>query len=159
MMTKIIVSAHTDHLDWIASNMREADEIECAAGAMSPRLALERSMETSVKTWTGMIMPDARPICMFGVGVGDILGAVGHPWCLGTDEIEDVSLSFLRESRKVVARMLGIFPYLFNYVDARNELSIKWLKWLGFKFDDQTVAYGPFKIPFYRFEMRLCAYQ
>ena len=44
------------------------------------------------------------------------------------------------------------FPFMFNYVDARHTDAIRWLKWLGFEFDE-AAPYGPFDLPFYRFTM------
>ncbi len=49
--------------------------------------------------------------------------------------------------------MLDLFPHLQNYVDARNEISIRWLKWLGFRFDPKPVPYGIWGLPFLRFQM------
>jgi hypothetical protein len=49
--------------------------------------------------------------------------------------------------------MLDLYPHLENYVDVRNELSIKWLRWLGFQFDPQPIPYGVWEMPFFRFRM------
>ena len=147
---KIIVPAHTDHIFWIANNMRQADRDEIAAAAgKGPWAALRDSLHLSVAAWTGLV--DDEPICMFGVVPLDILGGVGSPWLLGTDEIEKHAISFLRLNKQYVKEMLEYFPYLVNFVDARNKMSIQWLKWLGFKFDSSPIPYGIWNLPFYRF--------
>jgi hypothetical protein len=151
-MARIIVAAHKDHVDWISKNMRKADVEEvAAAGGKGPVRALSGSLERSAVAWTGMI--DDRPVCMFGVSPIDILGGIGSPWLLGTDEIERCAVSFLRLNKRYVAQMLDLFPHLVNFVDARNKLSIKWLKWLGFRFDPEPVPYGIWDMDFYKFEM------
>ena len=152
-MSRIIVPAHTDHIFWLANNMSQADRDEVAAAVgMGPYRALKDSLERSVAAWTGMLGDE--PICMFGVTPLDILGGVGSPWLLGTDKIRECPITFLRLNRKYVPQMLGMFPMLVNYVDARHEVSIRWLKWLGFKFDPEPVPYGIWNMPFFRFEMR-----
>jgi len=173
-----IVPAHTDHIFWLASNMSKADRDECQAGGLGPFRALSDSLERSVAAWTGMVetpvMSDEcgvmngkraadsssfithhsslRPVCMFGVTPLDILGGIGSPWLLGTEEVKRYGLTFLRFNKKYIPVMLELFPRLVNYVDVRNEISVRWLKWLGFRFDAAPVPYGPFGMPFYRFE-------
>lgn len=100
------------------------------------------------------MVDDSRPVCMFGVTPIDILGGVGSPWLLGTDEVKKYANTFLRLNKSYVAKMLELFPYLQNYVDTRNEISIRWLKWLGFKFGPEPIPYGIWNLPFFRFSMR-----
>jgi hypothetical protein len=152
-MARIVVSAHTDHIFWLANNMAQADRDEVAAAVgMGPYRALKDSFDRSAAAWTGMI--NDKPIVMFGVTPLDILGGIGSPWLLGTDEVLKYGFTFLRLSKRYVPRMLEMFPVLSNYVDARHERAIRWLRWLGFKLDNNSVPYGLWNMPFYRFEMR-----
>jgi hypothetical protein len=152
-MNRIVVPAHLDHIDWIARNMSDADRAEIAASAgISPRLALVQSLEASAAAWTGLV-GDSRPVCMFGVSPIDILGGVGCPWLLTTEELPRHAKTFLKLNREYVPKMLDVFPHLVNWVDVRHEVAIRWLKWLGFRFDENPVAYGPYEMPFLRFTM------
>jgi hypothetical protein len=151
-MARIIIPAHSDHIDWIARNMRKADVEEAAAATdTGPCRALRESLVRSDLAWTGLV--DDRPVCMYGVCPIDILGGKGSPWLLGTDEVERYAVTFLRANKRYVAQMLDLYPHLENYVDVRNELSIKWLRWLGFQFDPQPIPYGVWEMPFFRFRM------
>ena len=38
-------------------------------------------------------------------------------------------------------------------VDADNDVSIAWLKWLGFAFEDEPMPYGILQRPFLKFSM------
>ncbi len=148
-----IVPARLEHVAPIAENMRREDVEEVlAATGRDPLSALQGSFDASVLCWTGTV--DGAPACMFGVAPIDILGGVGAPWLLGTDLVPANTAPFLRRNKAYVARMLALFPCLFNYVDARNRQSIRWLKWLGFDFDAAPVPYGIEKLPFFRFTMR-----
>ncbi|MGO9410038.1 MAG: hypothetical protein ACLQCB_04720 [Spirochaetia bacterium] len=152
-MTRIVVPAHHDHIFYLAEHMAEADRDEVtAAVGMGPYPALEDSLERSVVAWTGMVDFD-RPVCMFGVSPIDILGGVGSPWLLGTGELPRHAKTFMRLNKEYLLRMLELFPHLENWVDARHVVAIRWLKWLGFRFDEEPVPYGPFKLPFFRFHI------
>jgi hypothetical protein len=150
-MARTIIPAREEHIFWIASNMAKADRRECEAAGLGPFRALRGSLERAVVAWTGMV--DDEPVCMFGVSPVDILGGVGSPWLLGTDKVRKYAVTFLRLNKGYIARMLEIFTRLENYVDDRNEVSIRWLKWLGFTFDPEPVPYGVWGMPFFKFRM------
>lgn len=46
------------------------------------------------------------------------------------------------------------FALLTNYVDARNAVSIRWLRWLGFEIEP-AAPFGIHGLPFHRFSMRV----
>ncbi|MFZ5692456.1 MAG: hypothetical protein ACOY5F_14500 [Pseudomonadota bacterium] len=130
--------------------MRQADRDEIAAGSgKSPREALAFSLRKSAQAWTAII--DGRPEVMFGVADLNILAGVGAPWLLGTDAIDLHFRQFLRRSVSWRDQLLGRYPVLRNFVDDRNVVSIRWLRWLGFKFSDPIMFRGH---PFRAFELR-----
>lgn len=137
----------------VASDMRPDDvaEVEASCG-LDPLGALARSFAMSDMAWTGTV--DGVPVCMFGVAPLSVMGGIGSPWLLGTPKMERVPLTFLRLNREYVARMLERYGHLVNHVDARNRVSIRWLRWLGFHVDENAFPMGPFGAPFHRFEMR-----
>ena len=63
---------------------------------------------------------------------------------------------FSAKNANVVTMFNEKHPLLSNYVDAINELHIKWLKWCGFTFINKHEKYGVEQRPFYEF-VRLCA--
>ncbi len=75
-----------------------------------------------------------KPIAMFGVS--GTKGSVGVPWMLGTDDIQKIAKSFLRECKPYVEEMHRDYPTLTNFVWSKNEVHIAWLKWLGFEFGE-----------------------
>jgi hypothetical protein len=150
-MARVIISASTDHLFWLANNMAEADADEVYAVGLGPYRALKDSLDRSAVAWTGMV--NDEPVCMFGVTPIDILGGIGSPWLLGTDKVKRYGLTFLRLNKQYIPKMLDVFPRLVNFVDVRHEVAIRWLKWLGFEFDPKPIPYGLFGMPFYRFHM------
>lgn len=145
-----VVPARPIHIRHIARHMRRADveEVKAARG-LSPAKALALSLRKSARAWT--IIADGRPIAMFGVGDVNILAGVGSPWMLGTPEIERHVMIFLRNCPYWVGQLLEGYTVLRNCVDDRNRLSIRWLKWLGFKVGEPVAFKGQL---FRVFEMR-----
>ena len=145
-----VVKAEWEHIEPIASNMRDGDVLEIwLAGHRTPHQAMQEGFESSVKAWT--IMEDGVPIGMFGVSSVSILGNVGVPWLLGTDEMLKVRRQFVRESMRYLAEAHRLYPRLVNFVHAGNVPSLRWLMWMGFDFDGPIEA-GPDGAEFFKFE-------
>lgn len=144
-----VVEGTLDLLIQMSSHLREADvqEVKAASGA-TPEEALTRSFNRSSKCWVAVLR--GRPILAFGVAPLSIMGFIGSPWLLATDEILKVRREFIRESKRYVNEMSEGFELLQNYVDARNRVSINWLSWCGFVMEDAE-PYGYEGRLFHRF--------
>lgn len=90
---------------------------------------------------------------MFGVAPASLVGGLGVPWMIGTDAIERYQFTFLRHCRPCVDQMRLLYDTLVNWVDDRNVVAQRWLRWLGFHVE-QPEPYGPDGIPFRRFTWR-----
>ena len=138
-------------IDYLAPKLRKEDKLELlAVSGNTPYQSLLNGYLTSDKCFT-ITDHDNWPVGMFGVS------QEGAIWLLATPEIKRIRFSFLRESRKVVNFLNNQYPKLWNFVDCRNELHLRWLKWCGFKFITKT-NYGVLNKPFYYFE-KLCVNQ
>lgn len=139
-------------IEELLPNVRQADidEFEAASG-QNAREVLEIGIRVSRVSWTGRINDEV--VCIFGVAGMSLMSRKGAPWLVGSDRLEGSSKAFLRRCRKYAVKMLEEYPELENYVDQRNEIAIRWLKWLGFEFDE-AAPYGLAGLPFHRFSMR-----
>ena len=91
------------------------------------------------------------PIAMFGVAPVQDRKEWGSIWMLGTDDITDlVPISFLRCCKRFLPTFLSPYEMVFNLVDHRNTVHIKWLKWMGFSII-REVSYSPSNNKFYEF--------
>lgn len=138
-----------EHCWYIAANMRQADQDEVAMEGYSPFDALKTGMDKSEFARTAII--DGDPAVMFGVGAPFVLGRTGVPWLLGTDAVRKVRKSFLIECRAHIEDWMQHYSSLENRVDARNQVSIRWLKWLGFEVKPAITVAG---YTFHPFVMR-----
>lgn len=133
-MTYAVKRVKPWHIKYIARNCREQDRKEIYLQSMlKPFDAIDAAVENSVACWVGTFR--SEPIVIFGVCRESLLGDMGVPWLIGTPEIENHQVAFLRHSRKYFVRMAKAFPRLENYVWVGNKSAIQWLKWLGFNMD------------------------
>lgn len=130
--------------------MREADAKEVwLSSQKTPHDAIHESLAMSLYAWS--IMLGDKPIGMFGMGATSVVGDVGVPWLLGTNDMLTIRRQFVRESKAHVEFMLKVFPRLKNFVHVDNAASITWLKYLDFELGE-TVKAGPFMADFIPFE-------
>ncbi len=144
-----VIPALPIHIRHIARNMRAADIDEVRALGREPFEAMALSLRASVRAWT--VIADGKPVAMFGVGDVNILARVGSPWMLGTNDLPRHATTFLRGCEHWVGQLSDGYTLLRNCVDDRNTLSIRWLRWLGFKVGDPVWFKGH---KFRMFEMR-----
>lgn len=149
-MPDYIRDATIDDIEYLSSRLRKADIAECyAASGADPKVALCIGLEFGDITKT-MIAPDGEPLGMFGVGQSHIPEA-GVIWMVATDKLAQYQIKFLRLNKPVIETLQQQYLALFNFVDARNELHIKWLRWMGFTFINRHEHWGFEKRPFFEF--------
>ena len=125
-------------VDYLAKNLREEDkrEVDTVMPGAEIHKVLKESVDTANKCF--IVRKDDVPAVVFGSSeTPDFLGLgakAADIWLLGTDEIKLNKTSFLKLSRKVIREIADEVDYLWNIVDPRNELHIRWLQWLGFSF-------------------------
>lgn len=138
----------------LAPKIRQSDRNEVLAshGLSDMERILNNARSFSHEAYAWII--DGEPIAAFGVAPGSYLQSFGIPWMLGTEEIcGSNAINFLRNSKIIINYWLSRWDYLENYVDARNEISLRYLKFLGFVIDE-PIPFGVQKLPFHRFYMK-----
>lgn len=135
--------------EYIIDHLRSADveEIRAAYGDNVQDVAIE-SVTLADESYVGAY--EGVPFALFGVGSVSFTSNTGTPWLIGTDEITKHSKQVLVVSRAMIKDWMTRYAKLENYVDARNTVSIRWLKWLGFTIDEAQ-PYGVAGLPFHRF--------
>ena len=140
----------SEDIDYLAPRLRFEDKREILdSTGLNPYQALRECFTCSEISLT-IVDTKNIPVGIFGVSED---GAI---WLLATPEIKRIRFSFLRESRKVVNLLNKKYKILWNYVDCRNDLHLRWLKWCGFSFL-RKINYGVNQKPFYEF-IKLCVY-
>ena len=137
----------------IAPYLRRADVEEIwASSGVNPTFAVAYSIAHS--KYRRAVLLNRKPVVLFGVG--ELPGSSetsGVPWLVATDEIEKHPVTFYRRSKSIISEMKHNYEYLTNWVDARNTLSLRWLKWSGFDIEDPA-PFGSFGLMFHKFTWR-----
>jgi len=125
----------------VASNLLPADyrEIMEGHGADPFKYLLLEAAKAECVYFSG---PSGRTAGMAGVEPD------GRIWMLCTDVILDTPIKFAREAKRYVDSREE--KLLWNVVDKRNEVHLKLLKFLGFKFL-RELNFGPNQLPFIEF--------
>ena len=135
-------------IKYLAPRLRQTDKEEILAGiGKTPYHALLIGYFECDIVFT-IVNPKNEPVGIFGVT--DCGNGTGAIWLLATDGLAKIQIAFLKECRKVVNVLNKKYKILWNFVDCRNQLHIKWLKWCGFQFINKT-NYGVLNKPFYEF--------
>ncbi|QCW21972.1 hypothetical protein JessAGP_042c [Caulobacter phage Jess A] len=134
---------------WFSTRLREADRLEVeAACGKDVETALRHAVQASALAWVAS--KNGLPIVL--LGCADFTPGVGSPWLMATDEALRLGPALTALAKERVALVRKTWPKLLNYVDARNLVSVRWLKRIGFKIHE-TVPYGVNDEPFHPFSM------
>lgn len=147
-----ILPANPTHIGPIATRMRIADRVECAALGHSPKQALRAGLASSSPAWTALV--DGRAEAMFGLVVTSALGGEGRPWMLGSDAIYAHPRAMLRRGPGFLAAMFALVPRLSNLVAADNLRAIRLLRRWGFTLDTETMMIGTVAFRLFHAERR-----
>lgn len=149
--------ARAADVDTIEPWLREADRAELIAASGPDVLG---QLDEAVKLSRGRLGQmafaaenDGEIVALFGFVPANALSDTAYPWLVGTPGLARVPGMLNRLSRSYCSAVLGEYPLLFNYVDARNRTSVAWLKRLGFEIGAPE-PFGVEGLPFHRFEMR-----
>lgn len=142
MVNKVLIRKATvgDCL-YIAKHMRDADQKEIW---YSHRQTPIKAMMACYLLDCLCALVNDRPTVLFGC-------TNGVPWMLATDDIKKVGVRFILASKDYVLSWLDQYKVLSNYVHADNEVSIRWLKWLGFNMLETVLINNE---RFIKFEMK-----
>lgn len=126
----------------------DCEEIQAVAG-FAPTAGLIYSFINSKACLT--IVQNGKPITMFGVGEFPNDDRIGMIWLLSAPQLLEISKPFLRHSKRLLALLTASYDIVMNYVDCRNLVHQRWLRWCGFIFIAKHEEFGVEKRPFYEF--------
>lgn len=142
-------AAVVEDAGWFEPRLRQADREELTA-ASGPDVLKTLRRAITLSHGRAYVVEGAA---LFGFVPVSLMSDTAIPWLVGTDALLRMGRTLNRMGKAYCAETLRDYPVLVNFVDVRNEASIRWLKRLGFEFGD-PVPFGVEQRPFMRFEMR-----
>lgn len=131
--------------------MRRADAAECEALGLDPRLATLRAWWMS--DFCTSLLVDGRAAAVGGVVLERVTTSAlapraGVAWLLTAVDVEKAPMSLHRAARSWLREVRAHADILWNRVDARHLVSLRWLSALGFRIHAPS-PHGPHGLPFH----------
>jgi len=148
----LIRTAEIEDINSLKTTMRmsEAQEVYASHGH-TPEQSLQYSFSTSETKFT--LVHNGEVMAMFGISLDPLSHDCGSVWMLTSEKINSIWFRFLKLSRKFIDSLTATYSLLYNHVDQRHEVSVKWLKWCGATVFEAK-PYGKMGLPFHYFELR-----
>ena len=135
----------------LAKDLRPEDEAEIRAmSGQEPLRALLHGIQFS-DVPLAIQDDDGTTIGLFGVVTTQQKPRVGAVWLLASPKLLKYSRRLARESRRWVQTLQQNYDVLFNLVDERNTIHIRWIQWCGFTFVNRHPTLGAEQRPFLEF--------
>lgn len=105
---------------------------------------LDACLSLATHLWVGRIGEDI--VCAWGLVPPSLLADEAYLWLYSTPAVAEHKFLFVRYSQRVMEEMLKLYPTIVGLTDSSAKDSIRWLKWLGAKFDGTKGKYLSFTI-------------
>lgn len=139
-----------EYADYIADNLKKADYIE-VVGLVGRDVRREMKASIKASDWSRVCLIDGVPALVFGISTTDIFNKVGCVWMLTTDLTQEHKIWIGRATKKYLRKFMEHYNLLYNYVDAGNTFTLRWLAFLGATIYEPAPQ-GVFGLPYRRFE-------
>lgn len=145
-----VVHSIERHAHDLAKSLRKADAAEIQAiRGLAPLEALLECLAKSDCCFTALV--NGEPLAMFGTVPSE--RDTAQVWMLGSDSITRHRRWFLREARYWLPILQEPYKVLWNHLDARNLVHLRWVRWLGFSTAGPSPHFGHESRPFYYIEL------
>lgn len=105
---------------------------------------MHRFMLNSPLVWIGR--DGNEVLCFMGLIPPTLLSDRAYLWMRTTDASREHLFVLIRQSQRLITRMLQDFPLIVGHCEANNPKAIRWLRWLGAEFGFPEGRLIPFEI-------------
>lgn len=117
-------------IDHIAANLRPEDQREMEVFTEDPKAELRRGWKSFPLVYSASV--EGEPAVVMGVEP-QVRDGSGRVWLLGTPKCEERPIALMKEARLWRDRWLDRWSPLWNVVDPRNEMHVRWIESIGFR--------------------------
>lgn len=130
----------------LVDDMRPADVEECAVAGLTPKQALDLSIQLSDEVFS--YYHDGVLLARGGWAVDSFVLNSARMWLLTTCAADDHRFAFARDSKQMLKMLLTKFRSIRCDVYVGHKAAVRWLMWLGFR-PERVRYHGPDAAPFY----------
>jgi hypothetical protein len=138
--------------DVLADRLRSADRDEIQAADGRPAKEVLREGIAASNPCYAVLDSTGSLLALFGAIPDPAQDGRAKVWLLGSGDLFKHRRAIARMSRPWLDRLHAEHRILWNFVDARNDNHIRWLKWCGFRFLRRVEYFGFEQRPFYEIE-------
>lgn len=139
---RVSIEQATDlYVDEILERLRDIDKSTFISCPMARAILLD---EIKGFAWAGLI--DGRVACLWGIRPATILNDRTYLWLLTSKLVEENPFLFVRYSQIKARELLKTYSTIYGWVIKDNELSVKWLRWLGCTFSQSEPGILEFEL-------------
>ena len=95
----------------------------------------EQCLLLSSDLWAGLV--DGKIICIWGLIPPSLLSDNAHLWLYTLEAFAGFEFIFVRHSQRVIEEMLHHYPIITGHTNAALPKAIRWLEWLGAKYEPE----------------------
>lgn len=133
--------ATREDLEYVVPRLRGEDVEECRAMYGVDPASFFSAAGLSRDTYC-IYNREGTPVALAGVAQSRDYPAVAQIWMVATPKLEDHQIEFLKYSKRFIEEVVAPYDMVYNYVDARNAVHLKWLQWCGFTFINRLPKWG-----------------
>ena len=133
----------------LAPKLQNIDRFEIAVTGLDPLKALLLPfLKKRPNTHTFSIFNDKHEVVAIWGAMPSYKhnDKVGTVYFLASDDLKKDYRYFLRHNKKWIYYLEEHYTFLSNYIIAEHEVSIRWLKWIGYKFKSQVILVNNVKM-------------
>lgn len=139
-----------EYAEYIADNLKGNDYIE-VVGLVGRDVRREIKESIKASEWSRVCLIDGEPAVVFGVMNTNIFNQEGVVWMLTTSLTQKHKIFVGRKTKEYLRKFMEHYNLLYNYVDAGNTFTLRWLAFLGATIYEPAPQ-GVFGLPYRRFE-------
>ncbi len=151
-MAHVVIKDFEEHdARLMAQSMRPMDRLEYRVMAQGAPIEAGMLHMRAVSDLAKAAYVDGKLLCCWGRIRKTILSGECCPWMVATPLIDDRTARriFIQRSPKIIDDLTGGFNRAWNMVYEGNKVTIRWLKWAGFKFVGEPLVVDGYKfLPF-----------
>lgn len=152
MKPTFVRPATPEDVEYVANNLRKEDREEVlAAVGIEPTVCLPQYLSEGREVYAAGLCMDNRAEILYGFDPIFGVDRAAVIWLLSTPRIFDYPVEFVIQTNRLFEEAHQRFDLLTNFIDARNERHIRWLKKLGFVMLRRVESFGASSTPFIEF--------
>jgi len=140
-MSLVIRELQQDDLQLMVDQIRPMDafEFDVMTDGKDHMECFQELLQRSAASRVAFI--DGKLLCIFGVTARTALSPNGHPWLAATDLVNSPAArrAIVANTHDQLADMSKRFSRLWNIVYEENHIAIRWLRWIGFTFNETPI--------------------